>query len=253
MGSVAVVVSVLATLVVNGLANALPINGQTTGEISNRFDVYFTPANYVFVIWGLIYLGLVAFAVYQALPAQRQNLRLHRSRDWFAMSGLANIAWILLWHYELFPLTLVAMVALLGLLIATYLRLGVGRESVPLGERLLVHLPVSIYLGWISVATIANAAVVFVVLGWGGLGIDPEVWTVFMVAVALTIGWILALARSDFAFSMVLVWALAGIGVRNVSVAVVGNASWVAAGLAALAAAVAVRRSVGDRTGVRSD
>ena len=114
-----VVISVLATLIVNGLANTLPINGKTTGDISNQFEVYFTPANYVFAIWGLIYLGLSAFAVYQALPSQRDNPRLVRARPWLALSGAANIAWLLLWHYERFPLTLLAMLAILGLLILT--------------------------------------------------------------------------------------------------------------------------------------
>src|SRR4030042_875147 len=114
-----VAISVFATLVVNGLANALPMNGQTTGEISGRFAVLFTPAAYVFAIWGLIYLGLLTLAVYQFLPGQRDNPRLVRSRPWLALSGAANIAWLLLWHYEQFPLTMLAMLALLGLLILT--------------------------------------------------------------------------------------------------------------------------------------
>jgi hypothetical protein len=86
------VLAVVAVLVVNGLANALPLNNQTTGEISDRFQVYFVPAGYVFSIWGLIYLGLLAFAVFQALPAQRDNPRLRRVGYLFAASCVANIA-----------------------------------------------------------------------------------------------------------------------------------------------------------------
>jgi hypothetical protein len=226
---------------VNALANALPINGQTTAEISDRFQVYFTPAGYVFAIWGLIYLGLAAFAVYQALPGQRRNPRLARSRGWLALSGVANIAWILLWHYERFPATIVAMLALLGLLILTYVGLGIGRAPVGRAERWLVQLPVSIYLGWISVATIANASVLLTDLGWSGWGISPQSWTLVMIAAALAIGWAMAIRRDDPAFSLVLAWAFAGIAIRNSGVAVVPGGAWVAAALALVAAAVATR------------
>jgi len=123
--------ALMVTIAVNGLANALPLNGQTTGEISDRFQVYFVPAGYVFSIWGLIYLGLGVFAIYQVLPAQRDNPRLRRVGYPFAFSCLANVAWLLLWHYEVFPLTLVAMLALLLSLIAIYLRLGSAAPRFP--------------------------------------------------------------------------------------------------------------------------
>src|SRR5512135_1414627 len=113
----AVIVTVAATLVINVLADALPINGLNTAEISDRFDVYFVPAGYVFAIWGLIYLGLIAFAIFQALPSQRENPRLRAAGWWIALGGLAQMAWIFLWHSEQFPLTLVAMLVLLGTLI----------------------------------------------------------------------------------------------------------------------------------------
>src|SRR3990172_10942580 len=115
-------ITLIATIVVNGLANALPINGQNTGEISDRFDVYFVPAGYVFSIWGLIYLGLIVFAFYQALPVQQDNPRLNRISSLFALSCLANISWLFLWHYEQFPLTLIAMFSLFALLIGIYRR-----------------------------------------------------------------------------------------------------------------------------------
>jgi tryptophan-rich sensory protein len=111
------VLAALLTIVFNGLANALPLNGQTTGEISDRFQVYFTPAGYVFAIWGLIYIGIIVFAVYQARPSQRENRRLQALSYWFVLASAANIAWLFLWHYEQFPLTLVAMLILLAALI----------------------------------------------------------------------------------------------------------------------------------------
>jgi hypothetical protein len=155
-----VVISTLAVIVVNGLANALPINNQTTGAISDRFEVYFVPAGYVFSIWGLIYLGLLGYTIYQLLPGQQYNKRLERIAPWYIISSLANIAWILLWHYEVFPLTVAVMLILLVTLIVIYLTLNVGPSEVSPGERWLVRVPFSIYLGWISVATIANITAV---------------------------------------------------------------------------------------------
>src|SRR5512146_2629169 len=141
---ISVAVTVLMTLIVNILANALPLNGQNTGQISDKFKVYFVPAGYVFSIWGLIYLGLIAYGIFQALPAQRENPRLRATGWWIALGGLANSAWIFLWHYQQFPLTLVAMLVLLASLIITYLRLGVGRTTVSPAERWAVRLPFSV-------------------------------------------------------------------------------------------------------------
>jgi benzodiazapine receptor len=228
------VLAVAATLVVNGLANALPLNGQTTGEISDRFDVYFVPAGYVFSIWGLIYLALVAFAVYQALPAQRENPRLRRIGYLFALSCVANIGWLFLWHYELFLLTLAAMLALLLLLIAIYLRLGIGRARVSTFEKWLVQIPFSIYLGWITVATIANVTSVLDYLDWGGWGISPEAWTVIMLIAGAGIASAVSLTRGDIAYMLVIVWAFAGIAVKHAGTSVVATAAWATTALVAV-------------------
>ncbi|MGD8554531.1 MAG: tryptophan-rich sensory protein [Anaerolineales bacterium] len=221
-------------VVVNALANALPLNGLTTGEISDRFKVFFTPAGYVFTIWGLIYLGLAAFAIYQALPSQRANPRLRRIGYWFALGGLANTAWIFLWHYLLTPITIVAMLLLLLSLIMIYLRLDIGGSKVGAVERWLVDTPFSIYLGWITVATVANVTVLLDLWEWNGWGISPEIWTVIVLAVAVGIGAAVAFKRRDVAFGLVLVWALAGIAVRNAGVPLVAIAAWVSCALAGL-------------------
>ena len=128
---IVVVLSVIVTIVINTLANALPLNGLNTGEISDRFQVYFVPAGYVFSIWGLIYIGLIAYAIFQALPAQKTNPRLRATGWWIALGGLANSVWIFLWHYEQFPLTIFAMLLLLATLIITYLRLNINRGKAP--------------------------------------------------------------------------------------------------------------------------
>ena len=150
------VIGVIVALTVNGLANALPLNGKLTGAISDRFAVYFVPAGYVFAIWGIIYIGLLAFGIYQALPSQRENPRLRSLGYWFALSCLANSVWIFFWHYLLFPLTLIAMLTLLVSLIVIYQRLRIGQAPVSAVERWTVNVPFSVYLGWITVATIAN-------------------------------------------------------------------------------------------------
>lgn len=231
---ISVIATVLVTLVVNGLANGLPLNGQNTGEISDRFNVYFVPAGYVFSIWGLIYIGLIAYAVYQALPSQRENPRLRATGWWIALGGLANSTWIFLWHYNQFPLTLVAMLVLLATLIVTYLRLGIGRTTITSGEKWTVHLPFSIYLGWITVATVANISDVLDFLKWNRFGIAPEIWMSIVLAAVLVIAVIMNFTRRDIAYAAVLLWALAGISVKQAPVPAVVIPTWITFGLVAV-------------------
>ncbi len=238
-----VIISFVLVIVVNGLANALPINGQQTGEISDRFPVFFVPAGYVFSIWGLIYLGLLAFAAYQALPGQRDNERLRRVGAWFVVSCAANVAWIFLWHYNLFSLSLAVMLVLLISLVAIYLRLEIGRAVVATAERWAVHAPFSVYLGWITVATVANATDVLYDVGWGGWGIAPEAWAVVMMAIATGIGLGVLATRRDIAYALVLVWAFVGIAVKQMPRALsVGVAALILAAVIVLACVVAGRR-----------
>ena len=146
---VLVILAVLAVITVNALANIIPFNGQTTGEISNRLSNYFVPAGYVFSIWGVIYLGLLAYAIFQALPAQAENPRLKAIAGWFLLSSVANIAWLLLWHYNQFPLTVLLMLVLLASLILVYLALHRPAARYSRAELWMVRVPFSIYLGWI--------------------------------------------------------------------------------------------------------
>jgi hypothetical protein len=232
---VAIAIAVVATIVVNALANILPFNGQETGAISDRFAIYFVPAGYVFSIWGLIYLGLIAYAVFQALPAQRENPRLRSIGGFFLLSSVANIAWIFLWHYEVFPATLPVMLVLLGSLIAIYLRLGTGLTQVSRAETWTVRVPFSIYLGWITVATIANATQLLYFLGWNGGFLSPELWTVIMLAVATAVAWLMAITRRDVAYLLVLIWAFIGIAGKHAGTPLVSGAAWIATVLVAAA------------------
>jgi benzodiazapine receptor len=235
-----VVLATLATIVVNGLANALPINGLGTGEISDMFDVLFVPAGYVFSIWGLIYLGLLAYSVYQALPSQRENAALQKIGYLYIWSSVANIVWLFFWHYLLFPLTLLAMLVILGFLIAIYLRLDIGRTQVSTAEKWLVHVPFSIYLGWITVATIANVTSLLDYLGWNGWGISPQVWAVIMLLAAVVISGIMSFTRGDIAYSLVLIWAFVGIAVKHQGTALVATSAWAASILVGILLVVGV-------------
>jgi benzodiazapine receptor len=243
-----VIVATIGVITVNGLANALPINGQQTGDISDRFNVYFVPAGYVFSIWGLIYLGLIGYTVFQALPSQRANPRLRAVGYLYVASSVANIVWIFLWHYEQFAWTLVAMLALLGLLIAIYQRLGIGLTPMAGAERWLVRLTFSVYLGWITVATVANVTTLLDYLGWNGWGIAPVVWAVIMLGVATVVGLGVILMRSDWAYGLVLVWAFAGIAVKHSATPAVMFTAVICAVIVAAAVALALFRPLQTRS-----
>jgi hypothetical protein len=241
---ITVFITILATIMINVLANALPLNGLNTGEISDRFQVYFVPAGYVFSIWGLIYVGLIAYAIFQALPSQRHNPRLRATGWWIALGGLANSAWIFLWHYEQFSLTILAMLVLLATLIVTYLRLGIGRTTVSTAEKWAVRVPFSIYLGWITVATVANVTSVLDYLKWDGFGIAPETWMMIVLLAVLVIATLMNFTRRDIAYTLVILWALAGISIKHAAIAEVAIPTWITFGLVAstLAAAYILHR-----------
>ncbi len=225
-----VTLSTIAVIVVNGLASTTGLNGQTTGQISDRFKVYFVPAGYVFSIWGLIYLGLLGLTIYQWLPSQRQNSSLRRIGTLYVLSCGANIIWLFLWHYQFFELTIAAMIMLLLFLIAIYLTLGIGRSRAPVAETWLVRVPFSLYLGWITVATIANVTVVLAYLNWSGLGLSPQLWAVLMLLVGAAIASAVSITRGDIAYVLVIVWAFAGIAVKqSATTSVVVTASAMAA------------------------
>jgi len=229
-----VILTVIITIAVNILADALPINGLNTAAISNSFHIYFVPAGYVFSIWGLIYIGLIAYAIYQALPAQKNNPRLQAISWWVILGGLVNCAWIFLWHYELFVGTLGAMLILLATLIAVYQRLGSGLSKVSPGETWAVRIPFSVYLGWITVATVANVTDVLDYLKWNGFGIAPETWMLVMLAAVLIIATLMSLNRRDVAYILVILWALVGIAYKFSAEPLIWIASLITALLVAM-------------------
>lgn len=234
-------------LVVNVLAVTLPLNGKNTADISNQFPVYFVPAGYVFSIWGIVYLGWIAFVIFQFLPSQKRSPRLRSLGFLFALSCAFNAAWLFSWHYEVFGLSVLVMLALLATLIAAYLRLDVARARAGALEKWCVDIPFSIYLGWITVATVANIAEWLYSVGWTGFGIDPQIWTLLMLTVATLLGLAMALNRQDSGYLFVLAWAFVGIGIKQSAAVLVSATAWVAAAFSLLLAVLSIiqrRRAV---------
>lgn len=212
-------IAFLGTVTVNALSVILPLNGRTPSEISDSYPNLFTPAGYVFSIWSVIYILLFLFSVYQALQSQKDRSFLKKISIYFLLSCMANITWIFLWHYEYIVLSVVLMFALLGSLIMIYLRLDIGRsQQVSREERLYVHLPFSVYLGWITVATIANIAAALVSIGWNGFGINDITWTMMMILIATLLTVTIILTRRDIGYGLVIIWALGGIIFKQIQI-----------------------------------
>ena len=231
------VVGFVAVVAVNALANALPLNGVTTAQLSDSYPNLFVPAGYVFGIWGVIYLLLLVFTVYQARPAQRDADFLGKIGWLFLLSCVFNAAWIFLWHWRLVPASVLVMLGLLGTLIMIYTRLDVGRGEPGRDLRLYVHLPFSVYLGWITVAPIANVTALLVSWGWPSFGPAAVNWTLLVIAVAVALSLANVWLRGDVGYNLVLVWALAGIAVKQWGTGAVPYAAL--AGAAVIAAALA--------------
>jgi benzodiazapine receptor len=223
------ILAFVLVIVVNGMANGVPLGGQTTGEISAKYPSLFTPAGYVFSIWGLIYLGLLIFVIWQALPEQRTNKNLAAIRIPFLINCASNAIWIFMWHYDLLVLSLVLMFGILGSLIQIYRTLNIGLSNAPAAERWIAHLPFSIYTGWITVATIANLSAFQISQGWDDLGFDAVTWTIIKIAIAGTVAATVLFRRRDIAFMLVAVWASAGIAAKHSGIPMVAGAASVIA------------------------
>jgi hypothetical protein len=234
--SILCILALIGTLYVNYLSNALPLNGQTPADISDRYPTLFTPAGYVFSIWGIIYLLLMGFVTYQVLPTQRKGAVLLAIRPWFIASCVLNASWIFAWHFNYFPLSLLIMLGLLAVLIHIYIVITDLNGPSSWAETLLVKLPFRIYLAWICVASIANATILLTVLGWRGEPFGEPVWSALMIAVATALGLWFVVKKRDLAFAAVLVWAFMGIANAHQDVALTQASGKGAAGALVVAA-----------------
>ena len=200
-------------LTVNALANILPINGLTTGDVSDNYINLFTPAGFTFSIWGLIYTLLGIFVIYQLLLSfKEKNTQIVEKLGYcFIVSNILNSLWIYTWHNLMISINLIIMILLLISLIMVYQKLNIGKSSENKKTKIIVHIPFSIYLGWISVATIANFSAFFVSINWNGFGLSETFWTVLVLLVAVILGAIFTLKNQDIFYTLVVIWAFIGI------------------------------------------
>lgn len=199
----------ISVIVVNALANILPINGQTTGEISDRLPVLFTPAGYVFSIWSVIYILLAIWIIGFWVRLKKGQIPSIKIALFFILSALFNISWLFLWHYEFFGWSIAAMLGYLLSLIGLYLQYG--NEEQGLTERF----PVSINLGWVSIATLTNISFVLTYYNWSGWGLSDQLWAVIMLTVATALALHVRFHHSDIPYALVFIWAFIGIAVEH--------------------------------------
>lgn len=216
----AVALSYLAMVAVNYLANALPLNGRRTGDVSDAYPSLFTPAGLTFSIWGVIYLLLGMHVLYQlglfrAGSDPAEQALLNRVGVLFTVSSLANTAWVFAWHYDLIPLSAVLITVILvclALIVTT-----VRRAALTARQRWFIGVPFSVYFGWTTVAVVANMTVLLVYAKWDGFGLADSTWAVIMVLVAMAIGTATMVRNRDVAYGLVLIWAFLGILLRQLS------------------------------------
>ena len=217
----------IATVVVNFLAIGLPLNNKTTQQLSDALPNLFVPAGITFSIWSIIYILLGIFAIYQAkdlIKSDKEELPfLEKISFFFILSSIANVAWIFFWHYEQVAVSLIVMIVLFISLLMLYQRLEIGKGEVPKHEKYFIHVPISVYFGWITTATVANVTALLVALNWNGFGIADEVWAVVILAVVAVLYVLTVIMRNDIAYGLVGVWSTLGIVLKQMmGVPVVG-------------------------------
>ncbi|CAH1190161.1 hypothetical protein PAECIP111893_00205 [Paenibacillus plantiphilus] len=232
------IVGVAAVIAVNMLAALLPLNGQTTGELSDKHPVLITPAGYAFSIWSVIYVLLIGFAIYQATRTGRRKGIAASIGPWFLISCLLNMGWIFLWHYEYVTSSGFIMIALLLTLLVIYRRVQKAGYILTFGERIFVQLPFSIYLGWISVATIVNLSIVLDNADWNGFGLSDTAWAVIMLAVATLLALTKGLLHRDLFYMLVFVWAFMAIMIKQENHQAIVITAWIGAILLTVGAGI---------------
>jgi hypothetical protein len=208
-------VGFLAVVIINYLATTLPLNNKGTGELSDQYPNLFVPSGLTFSIWGAIYILLAIYVVYQLIVAFKANPGdksfIEKIGILFFVSCVFNSGWIFAWHYEIVWLSLILMLGLLGSLLAIYLRLNIGKSDEDNKIKGMVHIPFSVYLGWITIATIANVTALLVDLGWNRFGLSEQFWTILVLAVGIIIALAMLFLRNDIFYNLVVLWSFLGI------------------------------------------
>ncbi len=210
--------SVILVIAVNYISQALRLNNTTIGEISGRYDNLFTPASYAFAIWGLIFLGLLAYGIFQirrAFFSNKESPFIAQTGYWFVTANVLNCAWVLAFVYDYTGLSVLIMLGILFALIKIVLRTNMERWDAPIEVIAFVWWPIAIYSGWISVATIANIAAYLTKIGWDGGFLSETTWTILLIVVAIILNLLMIWKRNLREFALVGVWALFAIYSRH--------------------------------------
>jgi len=216
----------IMVIAVNTMATLGMLNGMSTGEVSEHFETLFTPAGITFSIWGIIYLTLLGFIGYQlwlAFSGKSPYLLeqfMERMRGWWLISCLANTCWLFSWQYELIPLSLLIIITLLISLLAININFNISHPKASLPEKFFIHLPFSLYVGWITVATLANIGALWVYAGGNGQSVPFNLILLILCATAITL---LVIRRNNIVIGLVALWALAGIIIKQQKSGVQGS------------------------------
>lgn len=209
----------LAMITVNILGNTLPINNVTTGDIAEMYPDLFSPADYTFAIWSVIYVLLAGYLIYQSGLIKTVRLKenmLMKINIYFIISSIANLFWIFAWHYDMMWLSLGLMLIMLVSLII--IALEIKRHEMGLYDYIFINIPFFVYFSWITIATIANITTLLVSLGWRGWGIPDNIWMIIATILGLVIGLFTMISLKDVAYGIVYIWGYTGILVRHLTV-----------------------------------
>ncbi|MGC1515732.1 MAG: tryptophan-rich sensory protein [Maribacter sp.] len=210
--------SVVLVIAVNYISQRFEFNGTTIGEISNRYDNLFTPAGYAFAIWGLIFLSLLAYGIFQVRRAfftSTESAFIEQTGYWFALANLLNCCWVFVFVYDYTGLSVLVMLGILFSLIKVILNTNMERWDAPIATIAFIWWPICLYSGWIAVATIANVSAYLAKLGWEGGMFSEITWTIIMIAVATILNLLMVWKRNMREFASVGIWALFAIYIRH--------------------------------------
>ncbi|QHL86029.1 hypothetical protein GU926_00645 [Nibribacter ruber] len=251
----------LLHLVPSQLTQFKLFNNQTIGDVSDKYPALFTPAGLTFSIWGLIYLALLAFCIYHLVKAYKApqdheaNQDLLRIGYLFMLNNLATGFWTIAWVQEWLLVSVVLIVIQLITLLAIHVRLGIYSRNRSTASKWFTQVPLSLYFGWIIIATVANISSALVGLGWDGFGVSAGLWTVVMIGAASFIVMYVVISRSNSIIGLVGIWALYGIVLKHQTLDApesqgIITAAWVSLALVVLAAGFAFFKNGRSSEGV---
>ena len=211
------------------------------------------PATQAFSIWSVIYAGLVAYAIYQALPGQRARDRHRRLGPWVAASLLLNAAWLFVAVQLGSVWGAAAVIVVLLLVLARIFVLLLRTRTASWVDAVVTDGTLGLYLGWVSVATAANLAAAIASSGFDGAGLGVDGWSVVVLAVAGLVGVVLAVVgHGRLAPMLSLAWGLSWVAVGRLAAEpenVTAGATALVAAAAVAVVTVAVRLTRGRRRG----